>query len=123
MSKIVATAVTSISEGTQIIGDIKVEHDLRVDGYLKGTVNVGGTLVLTPTGRIEGDVVVRSAIVAGQIQGNLRGEEKIVLESKSTLMGDLKTRELVINEGAIFQGNCSMKPADAKGEFKGDVKL
>ena len=52
MSKIVATAVTSISEGTQIIGDIKVEHDLRVDGYLKGTVSVGGTLVLTPTGRI-----------------------------------------------------------------------
>ncbi len=123
MSKIVATAVTSISEGTQIVGDIKVEHDLRVDGYLKGTVNVGGTLVLTPTGRIEGDVVVRSAIVAGQIHGNLRGEEKIVLESKSTLVGDLKTRELVINEGAIFQGNCSMKPGDGKGDIKGDVKL
>lgn len=114
MSKnVAAAAVTSICEGAQITGEIKVEHDLRVDGYLKGTVTVGGTLVLTQTGRIEGDVNVRSAIIAGQIQGNLKGMEKIVLESKSTLVGDLQTRELVINEGAIFQGNCSMK-ADGK---------
>jgi cytoskeletal protein CcmA (bactofilin family) len=114
MTKNIATAVTSISEGTQIIGDLKVEHDLRVDGYLKGSVHVGGALVLTPTGRIEGEVVVRTAIIAGQIHGNVLGHERIVLEGKSTLVGDLQTRELVINEGAIFQGNCSMKQADGK---------
>jgi cytoskeletal protein CcmA (bactofilin family) len=114
MTKNIATAVTSISEGTQIIGDLKVEHDLRVDGYLKGSVHVGGALVLTPTGRIEGEVVVRSAIIAGQIHGNVKGMERIVLEGKSTLVGDLQTRELVINEGAIFQGNCSMKQTDGK---------
>lgn len=114
MSKNIAAAMTFISEGTQFLGDIKVEHDLRVEGYLKGSVNVGGMLVLGPTGKIEGEVLARSATIAGQIQGNLKGAEKIVLESKSTLFGDLHTRELVINEGAIFQGNCNMKQADAK---------
>ena len=94
MSKSVATVQTFISEGTQILGDIKVEHDLRVDGFLKGTVD---------------QVKVRSATVAGQILGNLHAQEKIVLEPKSTLVGDLQTRELVINEGAVFQGNCSMQ--------------
>lgn len=107
--KNVAAAMTFISEGTQILGDIKVEHDLRVEGYLKGTVDVGGMLVLGPTGKIEGEVLARSATIAGQIQGNLKGHEKIVLESKSTLLGDLQTRELVINEGAIFQGHCTMQ--------------
>lgn len=113
MSKSVAAAMTFISDGTQILGDIKVEHDLRVEGYLKGTVEVGGMLILGPTGKIEGQVNARSATVAGQILGNLRGQDKIVLETKSTLIGDLQTRELVINEGALFQGNCSMQ-ADEK---------
>jgi cytoskeletal protein CcmA (bactofilin family) len=109
MSKSVAAAMTFISDGTNIMGDIKVEHDLRIEGYLKGTVDVGGMLVLGPTGKIEGQVQARSATIAGQILGNIRGLDKIVLESKSSLKGDLQTRELVINEGAIFQGNCSMQ--------------
>ena len=114
MSKSVAAAMTFISDGTHILGDIKVEHDLRVEGYLKGTVEVGGMLVLGPTGKIEGQVTARSATIAGQILGNLRGHDKIVLETKSTLVGDLQTRELVINEGAIFQGNCSMQMDEKK---------
>lgn len=114
MSKSVAAAMTFISDGTQILGDIKVEHDLRVEGYLKGTVEVGGMLVLGPTGKIEGTVNARSATIAGQIHGNLKGQDKIVLEAKSTLIGDLQTRELVINEGALFQGNCSMQMDERK---------
>jgi cytoskeletal protein CcmA (bactofilin family) len=113
MTKNVAASMTFISDGTEILGDIKVESDLRVEGYLKGTVTVGGMLVLGPTGKIEGEVMARSATIAGQILGNIKGQEKIVLETKSTLMGDLQTRELVINEGAVFQGHCSMQ-ADGK---------
>jgi cytoskeletal protein CcmA (bactofilin family) len=113
MSKSIASAMTFISDGTHITGDIKVEHDLRIEGNLKGTVEVGGMLVLGPTGKVEGNVIARSATLAGEIRGNLKGHEKIVLESKSILVGDLITRELVINEGAIFQGNCSM-PVDTK---------
>lgn len=114
MSKNVAAAMTFISDGTQFLGDIKVEYDLRVEGYLKGTVEVGGMLVLGPTGKIEGEVSARSATIAGQIHGNIKGHDKIVLETKSVLVGDLQTRELVINEGAIFQGNCSMQTDEKK---------
>lgn len=115
MSKTVAAASqTYICDGTTIIGDIKVEHDLRIDGYLKGTVDVSGMLILGSTGKIEGQVQARAATIAGRIIGNLKGLDKIVLEPKSTLVGDLQTRELVINEGAIFQGNCSMQVDEKK---------
>jgi cytoskeletal protein CcmA (bactofilin family) len=114
MSKSITPAMTFIGEGTSIIGDIKSEHDLRIEGYLKGTVEVGGMLVLSPSGRIEGQVQARTATVAGQIVGNLKGQDKIVLESTSSLVGDLQTRELVINEGAVFQGNCAMHRDDKK---------
>ncbi len=115
MSKTVpAASQTYICDGTIIVGDIKVEHDLRIDGYTKGTVEVAGILILGSTGKIEGQVQARAATIAGQIVGNLKGHDKIVLESTSTLIGDLQTRELVINEGAIFQGNCSMNRNDKK---------
>jgi cytoskeletal protein CcmA (bactofilin family) len=114
MSKSVTPAMTFISEGTNILGDIKSEHDLRIEGYLKGTVEVGGMLVLSPSGKIEGQVQARTATIAGHITGNIRGQDKIVLESTSTLVGDLQTRELVINEGAVFQGNCSMHRDEKK---------
>jgi cytoskeletal protein CcmA (bactofilin family) len=111
MSKHTATSMTFIGEGTRITGDMSVEHDLRVEGSIKGAVSVGGTLVLSVTGSLEGDVVSRSAALAGRLIGNIHVQEKLVLEEKSVLQGDLHARELVVQEGAIFQGNCSMDPA------------
>ena len=108
MSKNATASMTFISEGTQITGEMSVEHDLRVEGVVKGAVSVGGTLVLGPTGRIEGDVGARSATLAGNVTGNIHTQEKLVLEGKSVLLGDLQTRELIIQEGAIFQGKCAM---------------
>lgn len=109
MSKHAATSMTFIGEGTRILGDMSVEHDLRVEGAVRGTVTVGGTLVLSVTGVIEGDVSCRSASLAGRVTGNVAAQEKLVLEEKSVLHGDLRTRDLVIQEGALFQGNCSME--------------
>ena len=109
MSKNAAASMTFISEGTQITGEMKVEHDRRVEGSVKGAVSVGGMLVLGPTGRIEGDVGARSATLAGHITGNVQTVEKLVLEGKTVLLGDIQTRELVIQEGAIFQGRCAME--------------
>lgn len=116
MSKTTTASMTFISDGAKLTGDLEVEHDLRIEGLVKGTVRVAGTLVLGPTGKIEGEVTVRSATLAGQLIGNIRASEKIVMESKSVLMGDLETRELVINEGAIFQGKSMMK---AEGRVAG----
>ncbi len=108
MSKNTTASMTFICEGTLITGEMSVEHDLRVEGSVKGAVSVGGALVLGPTGRVEGDITARSATLAGHISGNVHASEKLVLESKSVLVGDLQTRELVIQEGAIFQGKSAM---------------
>jgi cytoskeletal protein CcmA (bactofilin family) len=111
MSKNAVTSMTFIGEGTRILGDMSVEHDLRIEGTIKGAVSVGGTLVVSVTGGIEGDVVSRSAALAGRLLGNVHVQEKLVLEEKSVLHGDIHARELVVLEGAVFQGNCSMDVA------------
>jgi cytoskeletal protein CcmA (bactofilin family) len=111
MSKHAATSMTFIGEGTRINGDMSVEHDLRVEGAVKGAVTAGGTLVLSVSGSIEGDVIARGAAIAGRLIGNIRVQEKLVLEEKSVLRGDLHARELVVQEGAVFQGTSVMEAA------------
>jgi cytoskeletal protein CcmA (bactofilin family) len=100
--------MTIISKGTQITGDVSSQENIRVEGYIKGTVKAGGELILTNSGKIDGEIVTSSAIIAGTISGNLTASEKTVLESQSSLTGDLRTKNLVIIEGAVFKGKCEM---------------
>jgi cytoskeletal protein CcmA (bactofilin family) len=100
---------TMIGEGSVLEGTLYVPHDIRVEGTLKnGKLTIEGTLTVGPSGCIEADVSARSAIIAGKVVGNLSAEERAELEPSSVLIGDLKTRELVISEGATFQGHCTM---------------
>jgi cytoskeletal protein CcmA (bactofilin family) len=109
MNKKINGLTTIIGNGTTVVGDLQVEGGLRVEGIIKGAVNASGELVVTNSGIIEGEINVGSAIIAGKIKGNLTSKNKTVLEPNSTLYGDLKTKNLVITEGAILHGNCSME--------------
>ncbi|MBD3322299.1 MAG: hypothetical protein GF350_14460 [Chitinivibrionales bacterium] len=101
-------AYTLIGEGSVIEGEITVPHPVRIDGTLKGKLETTEMLTLGSTGVIEADVIAKSAIVGGKIIGNLVAEDRVELESRASLIGDLKARDLVINEGAVFHGNCEM---------------
>ena len=106
---------TIIGKGSSIDGTMKVNSTLRVDGRVKGNVTTTDSLVLGKDGVINGEVVVRNAIIGGKLKGKLTASGKVVLEAKSVFNGELKTTKLVIDEGAIFEGNCSMsEPTEEK---------
>jgi cytoskeletal protein CcmA (bactofilin family) len=100
--------LTMIGEGTSLEGSIVVPHSIRIDGSLKGKIETSETLTVGENGVIEADIIAKSAIIAGKVVGNLSVEDRVELESQASFIGDLKTRDLVINEGATFHGNCSM---------------
>jgi cytoskeletal protein CcmA (bactofilin family) len=100
---------TLIGSGTIIKGEIIVDHDLRVDGQIEGKIKSTGALVVGESGHIEAEVEVKSAKISGTLTGNLTATEKIELEEKAVLTGDIRTRNLTINEGALFHGNCAMQ--------------
>jgi cytoskeletal protein CcmA (bactofilin family) len=99
---------TIIGEGTVLEGNISVPHSIRVDGSIKGKIESTETITVGVTGNIEADIVAKSIIIGGHVKGNLIIEDRVELESQSSLIGDIKTKDLVINEGATFHGNCSM---------------
>ncbi|HPG39251.1 MAG TPA: polymer-forming cytoskeletal protein [bacterium] len=105
---------TILGKGAYFEGVITVEHSLRVDGKVKGDVKTSDTLVVGKDGEIEGNVKAKNLVVGGKLNGIVDADGKTVLESRSEFHGEMKTRKLVIDEGAIFDGKCSMLGDDKK---------
>lgn len=101
---------TFINAGTVIQGELLVENDLAIEGTVKGTIRATGKVTINIHGKVEGEIQAASATIGGKMTGNVIVSDKVILESKSVLVGDLKTKELVIHEGAHFHGACSMQP-------------
>jgi cytoskeletal protein CcmA (bactofilin family) len=102
---------TIIGEGTTLKGDVKVEGSIQVDGEFEGTIVATDTLVVGGTGKVDGDANVANAVIGGHMYGNVFASGKIELQRGSQLLGDIKTRGLVIEDGVVFQGNCQMGDA------------
>ncbi len=105
-------AVTIISEGVVLDGKLSSKGNIRIDGIVKGDVNAEGNVTIGERGEINGVVNAVAIIVGGKILGTVIANEKIILESSSRLKGDLITKTLIIEEGAIFDGKSSMNGKD-----------
>ena len=99
---------TTIGEGTILKGDVRVEGSIQVDGEFNGTIDATDTLVIGENGKVDGDATVANAVIGGKMYGNVFASGKIELQRGSQLLGDIKTRGLVIEDGVVFQGNCQM---------------
>ena len=100
---------TVIGKDSTLTGKIEVSTSLRVDGKIKGEIVSQETVVIGPTGVVEGDVTSKTCVIAGKVIGNVTAQEKVELQAKALLQGDMKTKGLVIEQGAVFQGSCRME--------------
>jgi len=98
-----------IGRGAVLEGKLEVQSSIRVDGRVKGSVKSSDTIVVGKDGVVEGDLTAKNVVVGGKVNGKIEATGRVVLESTSTFTGDLKTGKLVIDEGAVFDGQCSMK--------------
>ena len=107
---------TQIGRNVQVNGGISGKTDLRIAGKVYGDISIDGELILEKYASIEGDVKCGVAILAGTIKGNVDCKGKLILQDNAQITGNVKAEQLVIHEGAIFQGNCEMTAAMRKGK-------
>jgi cytoskeletal protein CcmA (bactofilin family) len=101
-----------VGHGTSLTGDTTFQMMLRVDGHLTGTVTSdGGTLIVGNNGQLDAHVSVAVANVNGSISGDITATEKIHLGRTARVVGNIATPKLVIEEGATFEGGCTMLKA------------
>lgn len=101
--------MTIIAKGAEMNGSMDVEGNVRVDGTVHGDVRATEGVEVGKTGRIFGSSIEsKTAVIHGYVESHLIVSQHILLGGKSTLVGDLNTKTLVIEEGAVFHGNSAM---------------
>jgi cytoskeletal protein CcmA (bactofilin family) len=101
--------VAWIGQGVTIEGKIVSSQDIRIDGHVQGTIEVGQfELVLGPGSEVKGDVSARSVLVGGTLQGDVTVTERIQVQSSGVLLGDVVAPRLVIQDGGILRGTADV---------------
>ena len=92
----------------EISGDVKVTGDLLIYGKVYGNIISKGAVNSAKGSLIKGDISSENASISGTVEGNLDVQSKVVLGRNSYLTGNLKAAIITIEEGAKFDGMCSM---------------
>ena len=101
-----------VGHGTSLTGDTSFQMMLRVDGHLTGTVSSdGGTLIVGNNGKLDANVSVGIAQINGTVNGDVTASERIQLGRTARVVGNIATPKLIIEDGAIFEGGCTMLKA------------
>ena len=98
-----------LGEGTEVTGTLRFEGSVRIDGTFSGKIISPATLILGPSAKVNGELQVAQLAVHGGLQGTVHARDLITIHSSGKVEADLKTKRLVIEPGAFFQGKCDME--------------
>lgn len=101
-----------LDAGSSIKGEVRFDDTFRVEGELTGKAISSGDLVVGENGSVDGEIEVGRAFIAGTVSGSIKASERIELTSGARVFADLETPALVVENGAVFQGHCTMSPED-----------
>lgn len=101
-----------VGHGTTLTGETEFHAMLRVDGHLIGTVSsTAGTLIIGTNGQVDANISVAAAMINGSVNGDIIATEKLQLGRTARVMGNIQSPRLIVEEGAILEGSCSMLKA------------
>lgn len=98
-----------LGKGVSVMGDIRFDDKLHVEGKVIGKVaSEKGTLIIEEAGRVEAQIEVGVCIIRGTLEGNVNARSRIEIHKTSHVRGDMTTPVLLIEEGAVFNGSVGM---------------
>jgi len=102
-----------LDSGASFKGELEFEDTMRIDGRFNGRIVSKNELIVGESATIEGDILVGRIAISGTVIGKIVAEQRVEIHRNGKVYSDIDTPALVIEEGAIFQGNCVM--GDRKG--------
>jgi cytoskeletal protein CcmA (bactofilin family) len=101
-------AISRISAGTVIKGEILSPSDIRIDGTFEGKLQAKGRVVIGETAVIKGDIVCVNIDLWGKVDGNIYVKDTLALKEGCVVNGNLHIKKLAVELGSTFNGNCKM---------------
>lgn len=107
--------ITIISYGVKVEGKVSSNGSIRLDGTIQGDIICQGNVTVGESGEVFGKVNGQSITIGGKVEGTINAKEKLMLESKADLKGDIFTKILVVEAGARFDGKSNMGQNTSSG--------
>ena len=106
---IVNEVKTSISNSTSIIGNIKAEEHLIINGTIKGKVELANyNFFLGPSGRIEGEVHAQNVRIRGHMKGEIKAKGKVEITKEADFAGKIESKSISVENGAYFNASVNL---------------
>jgi len=109
-----------LGKGSKVAGKLTFEGTVRVDGTVEGEVAAQDTLIVGESAIVNAQIIGSTIIIKGKVTGDITARKRVEIKAPGKLFGNVTTPSLIIQEGVIFEGHCSMGGADAA---KGDRKV
>lgn len=97
---------TFIGVGSAVTGDLRIAGFITVHGDVCGNLEASGKIIVGEKARVKGNITAKSAIIGGVVVGDITASEGIQIFNTATVIGDLRTRHLELEDGVSFHGHC-----------------
>ena len=97
-----------VGEGAVFSGDISLSGLFRVDGDFTGTIETADKVLVGKNGRAKCSIKAGTVVVGGVVKGDIKASKKVVILSTGMVLGDIKTPRLLMEEGVILNGRCTV---------------
>jgi len=105
--------VARLGASLVVKGDISGGEDLQIDGTVEGSISLQGQrLTIGPTAKLNSEILAGEVVVYGKVEGNLRVRDRVEIKKDSSVMGDITTARISIEDGAYFKGRIEIDRAN-----------
>ena len=112
-----------LEKGCEFEGKLTFEGTVRINGKFNGEVFSDGTLIIGEGAVVEGKVDVGSVLIHGEVSGSIVAHDRIEMHAPAVVQSDITAQTLVIDEGVVFEGSCSMGKRATVHAIEGEKKL
>ena len=100
---------TVIADDINFRGTLRFKKSLKIKGTFEGKIEAPlGHLLIGREATIKADINTKIASISGIVNGKIKAKEKVQLQNKSKIYGDIITPNLAIESGSVFNGTCLM---------------
>ena len=100
-----AAASAAIGPSMYIKGEIRLREELLVDGDVEGHLESESVLTVGPNGKVRANIKAREVVIFGSVRGDVEVTEKIAIRGQGSLIGNIKSAGISIDDGAYFKGS------------------
>lgn len=97
---------------TSFQGHMRSDGNVRVDGVFEGSIETAGNVIIGPSARVLANITANSVQVWGAVRGDVTAQGRLEILPSGRVWGDIRVASLLIDEGGVFRGQCTMAGDD-----------